>query len=74
MSQQTAEQARTETFTDLFRVLTDAVEAVVKGKRDVIQLALLALVSEGHILLEDAPGVGKTTIGKALAAAIWPNQ
>ena len=58
------------TFTDLFRTLTGAVEEVVKGKRDVVQLALLALLSEGHILLEDAPGVGKTTIGKALAAAI----
>ena len=67
MSQQTAEQTRTETFTDLFRTLTGAVEMVVKGKRDVVQLALLALLSEGHVLLEDAPGVGKTTIGKAKA-------
>lgn len=70
MSQQIAEPTRTESFTDLFRSLTTAVEQVVKGKRDVIQLTLLALMAEGHVLLEDAPGVGKTTIGKALAAAI----
>ncbi|MEM7094361.1 MAG: MoxR family ATPase [Actinomycetota bacterium] len=70
MSQFAEEVQRTESFTDLFRSLTGAVERVIKGKRDVVQLTLLALLSEGHILLEDAPGVGKTTIGKALAASI----
>jgi MoxR-like ATPase len=50
--------------------MTANLELIIKGKRDVIQLTLLALLAEGHILLEDAPGVGKTTIGKALAATI----
>jgi len=50
--------------------MTANIEQVIKGKREVIQLTLLALVAEGHVLLEDAPGVGKTTIGKALAASI----
>lgn len=70
MSQQVEEPTRTESFTDLFRSLTATVEQVIKGKRDVVQLTLLAMLAEGHVLLEDAPGVGKTTIGKALAAAI----
>ena len=70
MSQQVAETARTESFTDLFRTMTANVEQVIKGKRDVVQLTLLALLAEGHVLLEDAPGVGKTTIGKALAATL----
>ena len=70
MSQQVAETARAESFTDLFRSMTSNIERVIKGKRDVVQLTLLALLSEGHVLLEDAPGVGKTTIGKAIAATV----
>ena len=41
--------------------------SVVKGKADAIELVLVGLLSGGHILLEDVPGVGKTTLGKALA-------
>lgn len=70
MSQQVAETTRVESFTDLFRSMTANIEQVIKGKRDVVQLTLLALLAEGHVLLEDAPGVGKTTIGKALAATL----
>jgi len=50
--------------------MTANIEQVVKGKREVVQLTLLALLSEGHVLLEDTPGVGKTTIGKAIAATL----
>jgi len=70
VSQQAAETPRAESFTDLFRSMTTNIEQVIKGKRDVVQLTLLALLAEGHVLLEDAPGVGKTTIGKALAATL----
>jgi len=70
VSQQVAETTRVESFTDLFRSMTANIEQVIKGKRDVVQLTLLALLAEGHVLLEDAPGVGKTTIGKALAATL----
>lgn len=70
VTQQAAENPRAESFTDLFRSMTANIEQVVKGKRDVVQLTLLALLAEGHVLLEDAPGVGKTTIGKALAATL----
>ena len=69
-SNQALETPRVESFTDLFRAMTANLEKIIIGKRDVVQLALLALLAEGHLLLEDAPGVGKTTIGKALAATI----
>lgn len=46
------------------------IEQVIRGKREVIQLVLLAMLAEGHVLLEDAPGVGKTTLGKAIAATV----
>ena len=46
------------------------VETVFKGKRDVIELAVTSLLAGGHILLEDAPGVGKTTLASALARSI----
>ena len=45
-------------------------ETVIIGKREVIELALITLLSDGHLLLEDVPGVGKTTLGKALAQSI----
>jgi MoxR-like ATPase len=43
---------------------------VVEGKPDVVRLALVVLLAEGHLLIEDVPGVGKTTLAKALAASI----
>jgi MoxR-like ATPase len=43
---------------------------VVHGKPDVVHLALVVLLAEGHLLVEDVPGVGKTTLAKALAASI----
>ena len=46
---------------------------VVLGKRDVVRLCLVGLLSGEHILLEDVPGVGKTLVGKALAKSIHGN-
>jgi MoxR-like ATPase len=46
------------------------VSRVVQGKPDVVRLALVVLLAEGHLLVEDVPGVGKTTLAKALAASI----
>lgn len=53
-----------------FHALADNVERVVKGKRDTIELALTSLFSEGHLLIEDVPGTGKTTLARCLAASI----
>ena len=43
---------------------------VIQGKADVVELALCACVAEGHLLIEDVPGVGKTSLAKALAASL----
>jgi MoxR-like ATPase len=48
----------------------DAVEIAIKGKSDTVELALSVLLSNGHLLIEDIPGVGKTTLAKALARAL----
>jgi MoxR-like ATPase len=50
--------------------LADRIGAVVLGKPDVVRLALTALFAQGHVLLEDVPGVGKTTLARAIAASI----
>jgi MoxR-like ATPase len=47
-----------------------AVETVIEGKPDVIRLALTVLLAEGHLLIEDVPGVGKTMLAKSLARSI----
>ncbi len=47
--------------------LRASIRRVVKGKDDVIELALVSLVARGHLLIEDVPGVGKTTLAQALA-------
>ncbi len=50
--------------------LRDAVAGVLLGKPEGIQLALVALLAEGHLLIEDVPGIGKTLLAKALARSL----
>lgn len=50
--------------------LQKAIEAVIKGKPEVVRLALVALLADGHLLIEDVPGTGKTTLARALAQGI----
>jgi len=52
------------------RKLEDAVATVVRGKPEAIRAAIVALLSRGHLLIEDIPGVGKTTLARALAASL----
>jgi MoxR-like ATPase len=57
-------------FAHLFDAITSNVAQVLHGKRDTIELAVMCLLAEGHLLIEDVPGVGKTSLAKALAASI----
>src|SRR5437763_9872304 len=57
-------------FIGCFEGIVDNVERVIQGKDEAIRLALVCLVSEGHLLIEDVPGVGKTSLAKALARSI----
>ncbi len=50
--------------------LQQAVETVIKGKPEAIRLAIVTLIAGGHLLVEDVPGVGKTTLAHALARAL----
>jgi MoxR-like ATPase len=54
----------------LFDALLHNVERVIQGKRDQVTLALVCLLAEGHLLIEDVPGVGKTSLAKAIARSI----
>ena len=66
----------TEKITDIAEVRTLAerlrknIQTVIVGKDDVIDLALVAILCEGHVLLEDVPGIGKTTLAKAIARSL----
>ena len=50
--------------------LRETIQKVIVGKADVIDLALIAMLCEGHLLLEDVPGTGKTTLAKTIAASL----
>jgi MoxR-like ATPase len=57
-------------FTERFHAIAANVERVIQGKTDVVQLAVTCMLAEGHLLVEDVPGVGKTSLAKALAGSI----
>src|SRR5438094_971392 len=50
--------------------LQETVEKVIKGKSEAVRLAIITLIAGGHLLVEDVPGVGKTTLAHALARAL----
>lgn len=55
---------------DRIDALTDNIGEAVKGKPDAVRLAVIALLARGHLLIEDVPGIGKTTLAHALALSI----
>jgi MoxR-like ATPase len=54
-------------FQSSFDRIADNIETAIQGKDEVVRLSLVALIAEGHLLLEDVPGVGKTMLAKSLA-------
>ena len=57
-------------FTQLAQAVRSNVARVIVGKADVVDLLLVSLLVEGHVLLEDVPGIGKTPLAKALARSL----
>ena len=59
-----------EYLTQASQAITSAIETVIEGKPEVVRLAVTVLLAEGHLLVEDVPGVGKTMLAKALAKSV----
>ena len=57
-------------FADRFEAIAENVEKVIQGKREAIERVLTTLLAEGHVLIEDVPGVGKTVLAKSVARSI----
>lgn len=57
-------------FGERFTAVADNIEHVIQGKRDTVELITSCLISGGHVLIEDVPGVGKTLLAKSLARSI----
>jgi MoxR-like ATPase len=63
-------EPRLDDLVQVARRVSAAVESVIAGKTEAIRLTLVVLLSEGHVLIEDVPGVGKTLLAKTLARSI----
>ena len=70
MSEPDRARAETATAAETIRAVTDNLARVVHAPVETLQLCVLSLVSEGHLILEDFPGVGKTMLAKALARSL----
>ena len=57
------------TAAEKIELLQAAIERVIRGKPDAVRLAIVTLLAGGHLLIEDVPGVGKTTLAHALSRA-----
>jgi len=66
----TVSDEQTTWFAETFRSLCDNVELAVLGKRHVVELAFTAMIAQGHLLLEDVPGTGKTSLARAMAQTV----
>ncbi|MGI6032642.1 MAG: AAA family ATPase, partial [Coriobacteriales bacterium] len=52
------------------KMIVDNVDTVIQGKHDAVEIVVLSLIAQGHVLLEDLPGTGKTTLVSTLAKSI----
>lgn len=66
----TRSDSLTATSAERIELLQSTIERVIRGKAEVVRLALVTLLAGGHLLIEDVPGVGKTTLAHALARAL----
>ena len=66
----TISQEQADWFARTFGQIADNVERAVLGKRHVVELVLTAMLSDGHVLLEDVPGTGKTSLARAMAQSV----
>jgi MoxR-like ATPase len=57
-------------FADRFDAIAGNIERVIQGKREAVDLIVMSMLAEGHVLIEDVPGVGKTLLAKSLARSI----
>src|SRR5688572_19693361 len=65
-----AGRAQADELYEKSRAILHAIETVIDGKRDAVEMALTVLLAEGHLLIEDVPGVGKTMLARALARSV----
>lgn len=65
-----SEQGGTEQAVQLARAVVDNIGQVLRGKREAAELAVTAMLARGHLLVEDVPGVGKTTLARALSRSV----
>ncbi|MDP9416335.1 MAG: MoxR family ATPase [Actinomycetota bacterium] len=70
MSEGTTQAASLDELGDAAGRIRAAIESVIEGKPQAVKLALTVLLAEGHLLIEDVPGVGKTMLAKALARSV----
>ena len=70
MVAQTSDALPIQEFTALSGRILDTVETVIDGKREAVEMALMVMLAEGHLLIEDVPGVGKTMLARALARTV----